>query len=253
MKNTETKKINDLVYFKNIKIVQDKNYFNFSLDSVLLPNFIALNLNTKKIMDLCSGNIPIPLILSTKTNATIYAVELQKEIYDLAKETLEINNLTDRIILLNNNAKEMPNLFETDTFDLITCNPPYFKHNENSIINENKIKSIARHEIEIKLEDIILISKKLLKNGGSLSLVHRTDRLMEIIDTMKRNNIEPKRIRFIYPKENTESNLVLIDGRKNGKPGLKILPPLYVHNDDGSYTKEVLKMFGSEIDESKKL
>ena len=246
MKENSTRKINDLVNYKNIKIIQDKNYFNFSLDSVLLPNFVTLNPNTKKILDLCSGNLPIPLILSTKTNANIYAVELQQEIYDLAKETLKINNLENRITLYNDNAKNMTNKFETDTFDLITCNPPYFKYNDTSLINDNIIKSIARHEIEINIEDIIKISKKLLKNGGSLSIVHRAERLIEIIELMRKNNIEPKRIRFIYPKENTESNLILIDGRKNGNPGLKILPPLVVHNNDGSYTEEVLKMFGSE-------
>ena len=130
MKENSTRKINDLVNYKNIKIIQDKNYFNFSLDSVLLPNFVTLNPNTKMILDLCSGNLPIPLILSTKTNANIYAVELQKEIYDLAKETLKINNLENRITLYNDNAKNMTNKFETDTFDLITCNPPYFKINE---------------------------------------------------------------------------------------------------------------------------
>ena len=246
MKENSTRKINDLVNYKNIKIIQDKNYFNFSLDSVLLPNFVTLNPNTKMILDLCSGNLPIPLILSTKTNANIYAVELQQEIYDLAKETLKINNLENRVTLYNDNAKNMTNKFETDTFDLITCNPPYFKYNDTSLINDNIIKSIARHEIEINIEDIIKISKKLLKNGGSLSIVHRTERLIEIIELMRKNNIEPKRIRFIYPKENTESNLILIDGRKNGNPGLKILSPLVVHNNDGSYTEEVLKMFGSE-------
>ena len=112
MKENSTRKINDLVNYKNIKIIQDKNYFNFSLDSVLLPNFVTLNPNTKMILDLCSGNLPIPLILSTKTNANIYAVELQQEIYDLAKETLKINNLENRITLYNDNAKNMTNKFE---------------------------------------------------------------------------------------------------------------------------------------------
>ena len=135
-------------------------------------------------------------------------------------------------------------IFNTETFDIITCNPPYFKKKEDSIINENIVKSIARHEIEMELEDVMLISKALLKNEGSLVLVHRTDRLIEIIELMRKHNIEPKRMRLIYPKINTESNLVLIDGRKNGKKGLKILPPLYIHNNDNSYTKEVLEMFG---------
>ena len=236
--------INDLVYFKNIKIVQNKDYFNFSLDSVLLPNFVEITRKTKKILDMCTGNAPIPLILSTKTDAKIYGVELQKEVYDLAKETIKINKLDNQIELINDNIKNLKKIFDTETFDIITCNPPYFKKKDDSIINENKIKSIARHELEMELEDVMIISKALLKNEGSLVLVHRTDRLIEIIELMKKHNIEPKRMRLIYPKVNAESNLVLIDGRKNGKEGLKILPPLYIHNDDNSYTSEVLEMFG---------
>ena len=244
MVNVGKIEINDLVYFKNIKIVQDKDYFNFSLDSVLLPNFVDITKKTKMILDMCTGNAPIPLILSTKTDAKIYAVELQKEVYNLAKETIKINKLDNQIVIINNNIKNLKKIFNTETFDIITCNPPYFKKKEDSIINENIVKSIARHEIEMELEDVMLISKSLLKNEGSLVLVHRTDRLIEIIELMRKHNIEPKRMRLIYPKINTESNLVLIDGRKNGKKGLKILPPLYIHNDDNSYTKEVLEMFG---------
>ena len=240
----EKEVINDLVFFKDMKIIQNKDYFNFSLDSVLLPYFVNINYNTKKILDLCTGNAPIPLILSKKTNAKIIGIEIQKEIYDLAKKTIEINNLENQIKIINMDANNVYKEFETDSFDLITCNPPYFKYNENSIINENKIKSIARHEVKIKLYDIFNIAKKLLKNGGSICIVHRSDRLIEIIDAMKKNNIEPKRIRFVYPKKNLESNIVLIDGHKNGKPGLKIMPPLYIHNFDNTYTKEVLEMFG---------
>lgn len=246
MKNKNNETINDLVNFNNIKIYQNKDYFNFSLDSILLPNFVILNNKTKKVLDLCTGNIPIPLILSKKTKALIYGVEIQKEIFDLAEKTLKINNLENQIILMNKDAKELVNDFETDIFDLITCNPPYFKNSNTSIKNNNNIKSIARHEILIKLEDIMNISKKLLKNNGSLSLIHRTDRLIDIIILMRQNNIEPKRIRFIYPKAGKESNLVLIDGRKNGKPGLKILDSLIVHEQNGNYSKEVLKMFGSD-------
>lgn len=235
--------INDLLNYSNLKIIQNKDYFNFSLDSVLLPNFVLLSPNTKNILDLCTGNAPIPLILSTKTKANIIGVEIQKEIYDLAKKSVKLNNINS-ISLINDDVKNITKKFETDSFDIITCNPPYFKCNENSILNDNDIKSIARHELKVNIEDIIRISKKLLKNGGSLNIVHRTDRLIEIIDLMKKNNIEPKRIQFIYPKKNSDSNIVLIDGRKNGKPGLKILKPLIVHNEDGSYTKEVLNLFG---------
>ena len=237
-------KINDLLNINNLKIVQNTNYFSFSLDSILLSNFVLLNYNTKNILDLCTGNAPIPLVLSTKTDSKIYAVELQKEIYDLAKKSIEINHLENQIILINDDVKNITNKFKTDTFDLITCNPPYFKYKDTSIENDNKIKSIARHEICISLEDIIKISKKLLKNGASLCIVHRPDRLIENNELMKSNNLEPKRLQFIYPKKNSDANLILIEARKNGKEELKILKPLYVHNDDGTYTDEILKMFG---------
>lgn len=234
--------INDLVGYDNLKIVQNSNYFNFSLESVMIPRFCVLK-NNMKIIDFCTGNAPIPMILSTLTDSNIIGVELQKEIYNLAVQSIKINNLEDRITLLNMNVLDIFNVYETDSFDLITCNPPYFRVNEFSNLNNNMIKSIARHEIEIKLEDICRISKKLLKNNGSLVLVHRTERLSEIINMLLKYNLQPKRIRFLYPKELENSNLVLIDARKNGNIGLKVLPPLICHNMDGSYTKEVLDMF----------
>ena len=208
----------------------------------MIPRFCVLK-NNMKIIDFCTGNAPIPMILSTLTDSNIIGVELQKEIYNLAVQSIKINNLEDRITLLNLNVLDIFIVYETYSFDLITCNPPYFRVNEFSNLNNNMIKSIARHEIEIKLEDICRISKKLLKNNGSLVLVHRTDRLSEIINMLLKYNLQPKRIRFLYPKELENSNLVLIDARKNGNVGLKVLPPLICHNMDGSYTKEVLDMF----------
>lgn len=239
----EKEVINDLLSYNNLKIVQNKDYFNFSLDSVLLPNFIKVNKNTKKILDLCTGNAPIPLILSTKTNAKIYGIELQKEIYDLAVKSVRINNLEEQITIINEDIKNIYTMFESDTFDIITCNPPYFKCLDTSLLNTNDIKSIARHEIKLNLEDIFSLAKKLLKNNAELALVHRTDRLVDIICLMKKYNIEPKTIRFIYPKEKVESNIMLISGKKNGNPGIKLLSPLIVHNSDGSYKEEILDMF----------
>lgn len=235
--------VNDLVGYENLKIIQNTEYFNFSLESILLPRFCEIKKGKLKIMDLCTGNAPIPLILSTLTSSNIIGVEIQKEIYDLAMQSVEINNLQDRISLINMDARNITSEFNTDSFDLITCNPPYFKYAESSNINNNSVKSIARHEISITLEDIIKIGRKLLKNNGSLVIVHRTDRISEIIKLMEDNNLAPKRMRFIYPKTGENSNLVLIDARKNGNVGLKVLPPLICHNEDGSYTEEVLNMF----------
>ncbi len=237
------KVINDLLDYNNLKIVQDDEMFNFSLDSVLLPNFVKINNNCKRILDLGTGNAPIPMILSTMTNAKIYGIELQKEVYDLAIESLKINNLENRIEIINDNIKNLNKYFDPNSFDVIVSNPPYFKYSENSNINESIQKTIARHEKEITLSEIVSTAKKYLNNNGVFAMVHRTDRLIEIIEEFKNNNIEPKRIRLIYPKEGEESNMILIEGRKNGRVGLKILPPLIAHNQDGEYTEEVKKMF----------
>ena len=238
-----TKVKNYLLGYKNMYIYQDTDYFNFSLDSVLLANFVTINKKTRKILDIGCGNAPIPLILSEKTDANIIGVEIQKESYKLAMESVEINNKSDQINILNMDIKDYYNIIESDTFDVITCNPPYFKYNSTSNLNENKIKSIARHEILLNLNDIFKISKKLLKNNGKVALVHRPERLIEIVEIMKKNNIEPKRVRFVYPKENNDANIMLIEGTKNGKPGLKILPPLFSHDEDGTYKDEIKSFF----------
>ena len=234
---------NRLLNYKDLVIMQNTDWFSFSLDSVLLPNFVTINKNIENIIDFCTGNAPIPIILSTKTNAKIYGVELQKEIYELAVKTIKLNNLENKIEIINDDIKNLSNYFETEFFDIITCNPPYFKYSKNSNINKNKIKTIARHEVYINLNIIFSIAKKILKNGGVIAMVHRPDRLIEIIETMKKNNIEPKKIQFIYPKENSECNAILIEGKKNGKPGLRILKPVYVHDEDGNYKEDIKKLF----------
>lgn len=227
-------------------IMQDTDGFNFSLDSVLLPNFITLNKNINKILDIGCGNAPIPLILSTKTSASIVGVEIQNRSFSLAKQSVEANNLQKQISIINCDIKVFADKCESDVFDVITCNPPFFKINANSNLNNNDMKTIARHEVLLKLDDIMKISRKLLKNNGVIGIVHRPERLVEILMLMKEYNIEPKKIRFVYPKKNLDANILLIEGKKNGKPGLKILPPLYVHDNSGNYTPEVLKYFEKE-------
>lgn len=235
--------INYLVKSKNINIVQNTQMFNFSLDSILLPNFVTLNKNIKKILDIGCGNAPIPLILSTKTQADIIGIEIQKEVFELADKSVKINNLQDRIKIINDDVKEYAKQFNNEVFDVITCNPPFFKVNEKSNFKKDIYKTIARHEIFLTLSDVLKVSRKLLKNNGVIAMVHRPDRLVEILEEMRKNNIEPKRIQFVYPKRGLSANILLIEGRKNGNPGLKILPPIYTHNDDGEYTKEIKIFF----------
>ena len=238
-----TKVKNYLLNYDNMYIIQDTDMFNFSLDSVLLPNFVTINKKTKKILDIGSGNAPIPLILSTLTDAQIMAVEIQKDVYELGKESIKINKLENRIDFINADINELYKEIDTETFDVITCNPPYFKVNESSNLNDSEYKTIARHEIKLDLEKLFKIAKKLLKNKGNIAIVHRSERLSDIVSEMKKNNIEPKRIQFVYPSINSEANILLIEGTKNGNPGVKILPPLISHKQNGEYTEQVKQFF----------
>lgn len=235
--------INYLLGYKDIKIYQDTECFNFSLDSVLLANFVTLNKSTKKILDIGTGNAVIPIILSTKTQANIDALEIQEKSYELGKKSIELNNLNNQINIINIDVNDYYKECDTEVYDAIVCNPPFFKINEQSNINDSEFKQIARHEIKLNLDQLFNISKKLLKNNGTISIVHRPERLVEILDIMKKNNIEPKKIQFVYPKKNKEANILLIEGRKNGNPGVKILNPLITHLEDGSYTEEIQNYF----------
>ena len=235
--------LNDLLNYNNLKIYQNTNMFSFSLDSVVLPNFVTLNKNIKNILDIGSGNAAIPLILTTKTDAKITGIEIQEESYKLGKKSIEYNHLENRINFINDDIKNYYKSIESDSFDTITCNPPYFKVNDKSRFNNSDYKTIARHEIHLNLEDLFKIARKLLKNNGNIAIVHRPERLIDIIEEMRKNNIEPKKIQFIHPGKDKDANILLIEGIKNGKPGLKILKPLYSHLENGEYTDEIKKFF----------
>lgn len=235
---------NSLLNFKDAYIYQDTEYFKMSLDSLLLANFVTVNLRDKKILDVATGNAPIPMLLTYRTKADIYGVELQTPVYNLGRISIKENKMDKQITLINDDAKNLVNDFESDTFDVITCNPPYFKTKNKEFENDNEVKSLARHEKTLTLEDIFVIARKLLKNNGRVAMVHRTERFVEIISTARKYNFELKRVRFVYPKMGKNSDLVLLEFVLNGKTGLKMLPPLFVYDDNGKYNFEVSKMFG---------
>ena len=233
---------NRLLDYKYI-IYQDDDYFKFSLDSVLLANFVTINLRCKKIMDLACGNAPIPMLIYGKTKADIYGIELQKCIYDLGVESIIENGFNDRINLLCGDVRDINKYFDSDSFDTVICNPPYFTNNNAKMINDSDVKAKARHEITLNIDDVLKASRYLLKNGGNIAIVHRTDRFIEIIEKFRDYGLEPKKIQFIYPRDNKNSDLFLIEGIKNGKVGLKILPNLVIHNEDGSYKENIRELF----------
>ena len=236
---------NELLGRELIKIYQDTDYFNFSIDSMLLAAFPKMTKRIKKVCDLCSGNAPIPLYLSLRFDGEIIGVEIQKHSYDLGMMSIKENKLENRIKMINSNLIGISNELGLHTFDLVTCNPPFFKIGSNNI-NPLDSKAIARHEISATLDDIVKEASLLLNNNGHFVMVHRPDRLIEILDTFRKYKIEPKRLQFVYPKVGMECNHILIDGVKDGNSGLRVLNPLYVYKDDSKWTDEVLKIYNCE-------
>ena len=222
-----------------MKIVQDTDGFKFSLDSVLLANFVTLNKRINNVMDIGCGNGIISILLSMRTNAKIIGVEIQNESYLNSLESIKINNLNSQITVYNEDIKKFYKSLESDSFDVVVCNPPYFSGDN---VSKTISKKIARHSFYLDYNDVILISKKILKNNGIVAIVHRPENLMEILFTMRKNNIEPKKIRFVYPYKGKNANILLVEGMKNGKPGLKIMDPLYVY-ENGEYTEEIKNYF----------
>lgn len=236
---------NELLGRELLKIYQDTDYFNFSIDSMLLASFPKMTKRIKRVCDLCSGNAPIPLYLSLRFDGEIIGVEIQKHSYDLANMSIDENKLNDRIKMINANLIGISNEIGIHSFDLVTCNPPFFKVGNNNI-NPLDSKAIARHEIMASLDDIVREASVLLNNCGHLVMVHRPDRLLEILDTFRKYKIEPKRLQFIYPKFGSECNHILIDGVKDGNEGLRVLNPLYVYESDSKWTEDVLKIYNYE-------
>lgn len=229
---------------KDMKIIQRVDHFAFSLDSLLVSEFASITKYTNKIVDLGTGNGVIPLFLSKKTKAQITGIEIQEISSDLAKRNVQLNNLEDQISIINDDMKNWRKYFRNNSVDMVISNPPFFKFDGNEKqLNDLTQLTLARHEISITLEEIIQTASNLLKDKGHFALVHRVDRFMDIIENMKKYDIEPKKIQFCHTKINKEGKILLVEGIKYGKPGLRILPPLIAHDDDGQYSTEVLEMF----------
>ena len=239
------KVLNDLLWDGELKIFQDTEKFKFSLDSILIANFVTLNKSIDKILDIGTGNAPIPLMITKRTKAQIDGVEIQKESFDLAVESVKYNNLDNQINLIYGDIKELYKTMDNNSYDTIVSNPPYFKSNTKVPINASKC--LARNEQTLTINDIFTIAKKLLKDGGNIAVVIDTERLVEVIEIMKECSIEPKRLQFVYPKNTKNSKIMLIEGTKNGNEGIKILNPIYIQNEENNYTdyiENLLKNFG---------
>ena len=222
---------NDLFDYKNRYIMQFENAFKFSLDSLLLAEFVSVKKTDKNILDMCTGNAPVPLILSLKTNSFITGFEIQKDIAYLASESVKINNI-ENIKIINDDIKNIDKYFNKNYFDIITCNPPYFNTLDNGYKNKNDYLTIARHEVMINLEDIFKIAYNYLKNNGVFYLVHRSNRLDDIMFYAKHYRLNVKMLQFISTKSDGELNTILVKCVKNSKSGVRVLKPICVDNLD---------------------
>lgn len=250
MEIRKNERIDDLG-INDLKIIQNKEYFCFGTDSVLLANFVKSENSNNVILDLCSGSGVIPIILSAKKKyKKIFGVEVQSEMYDLFDRNIKINNLEDSIISINENVKnikdirkKITSIMEKDKIDIITCNPPY-KEIGTGLTTNHDVKTIAKCEVMCNLEDIFITSSKLLGKGGKLYLVHKPERLSDLIYFGRKYNLEAKEIRFVYPKIDKKPSIVLISYRKDGGNETKVLEPLIEYNDDMSYTGEIYRIYG---------
>jgi tRNA1(Val) A37 N6-methylase TrmN6 len=240
LKNNET--LDDL-QLKGICVIQKKDTFRFGVDAVLLANFAKVKKGAR-ILDLCSGTGIIPFILAGKTDASsITGIEIQDEMVEMAKRSVLFNKLEDRIEFIQRDLKDLEYLKTLPQVEVVTVNPPY-KLKNSGIINVDDRNAIARHEIKCTLEDVVIAAKIIMKDNGKIFMIHRPDRLADIIYTMRNYKIEPKLIRMIQPNVKQAPNMVLVEGQNNGGRFLKWEVPIYIYNLDGSYSDEINSIYG---------
>lgn len=223
-------------------LIQDPKRFCFGVDAVLLSGFATAK-KGDKVLDLGTGTGIIPILMSAKTKAEHFsALEIQPESAEMARRSVLLNDLQDKIDIVEGDIKKAAEIFRPSYFDVITTNPPYMNF-EGGLKNNFDPKTIARHEVLCSLDDIAAAAQRLLKFGGHFFMVHRPHRLTDIMCTLREHKIEPKKIRFVQPYLNREPNMVLIEGVRSGKPMVKVMPTLVIYKDDGTYTDEIIDIY----------
>lgn len=238
----ENERIDDLQR-NGYRIIQNPEKFCFGMDAVLLSGFAKVG-DGKRVLDLGTGTGIIPLLLAAKTNAShLCALEIQEESADMARRSVQLNGLEDKIDIITGDIKEADRLFDLASFDVVTCNPPYMI-GSHGLTNPDAPKAVARHEILCTLDDVVRSASRLLKTGGSFFMVHRPFRLAEIINVMTGYRLEPKRMQLVYPYVDKEPNMVLIEGVRGGKPRMTVEKPLIVYKEKNVYTDEIYEVYG---------
>ena len=235
----------DDLQLDNLYLIQKKQGFRFGVDAVLLSNFAKVK-NKHRVVDLCTGTGIVPFLTYGKYKPKeIVGIEIQEDMVDMALRSAKYNEIDDIVTFKNIDLKDLKSLSALGTFDVLTVNPPY-KLNNSGIVNPDDKLAIARHEIMCTLEDVIAASRKLLKDNGRMFIVHRPERLIDIFELMRKYKIEPKRVQMVQPNINKSPNIVLVEGQRDGGAFLKWEKPIYVYNEDGSYSDDINKIYGRE-------
>lgn len=225
------------------KIIQDPKMFCFGIDAVLLSGFAKVR-QGDKVLDLCSGNGIVPILLAAKSQAShIFGIELQKESVDLAQRSVIANGIAERVRMICGDIKEVENYFVKSAFDVVTCNPPYMI-DSHGLKNPDSPKALARHELTCNFDDVARIAADMLKPGGRFFLVHRPFRLVELFETLTKYKLEPKRMKMVHPFVDHEPNMVLIEAVAGGRSRLAVEAPLIVYEAPGQYTQEIYDIYG---------
>ncbi len=225
------------------EIIQNPDKFCFGMDAVLLSGFVKVK-RDETVLDLGTGTGIIPILLKAKTQGKHFTgLEIQEESVDMARRSVIHNHLERKIDIIHGDIKEAGKIFDAASFDVITSNPPYMI-DSHGLKNPNEPKAVARHEVLCTLEDVVCAAAKLLKPGGRFYLVHRPFRLVEIMVLMSRYKLEPKRMQMVHPYVDKEPNMVLLEGRKDGKSRLTVEKPLIVYQDQGVYMPEIYEIYG---------
>ncbi|EII6296794.1 tRNA1(Val) (adenine(37)-N6)-methyltransferase [Staphylococcus pseudintermedius] len=231
----------DYLIREDLRIIQNDAVFSFSTDALLLSHFTEVR-KRDRILDMCAGNGVIPLLLSDKGNNVITGVEIQPQLVNMAVRSVQYNHLEDRITMVEMDINALIQAYSPAQFDLITCNPPYFKANQT---NQHQLEAhkIARHEIYCTLDDCLRVSNHLLKEGGRVVMVHRAERMLDLFESMRHYRIEPKRLHMIFSKPGKAAQTIVVEGRKGGRQGLDIAPPFYIYDEQGDYTPEMKEIY----------
>lgn len=239
----------DDLQLDNLHLIQNPNWFCFGVDAVLLADYSSKNIKKgSRVLDLCTGNGIVPILLSSKSKAEhITGLEIQEPVAEMAARSVILNNLQSKIAIEQGDLKDAPQRFGRSSFQYITCNPPY-KESGAGLTTQSDTTTLARHEILCSLEDVVRVSSIILEPLGKLCLIHRPERLIDIILLMKKYNLEPKRLRFVHPYPNKTATMILVEGVRQGRPKLFLDPPLYIHEEKGIYSKEINSIYGRSVD-----